>query len=87
MKIEVNHTIVPAHDKEQSARVYERIFGFKYEGPLGHFVPVRIESQSPSLDFDNREPFQPDHLVKEGWRDLRTRGLRQNTIVSGSLSA
>ena len=28
MTIELNHTIVPAHDKEKSARFYERIFGF-----------------------------------------------------------
>jgi catechol 2,3-dioxygenase-like lactoylglutathione lyase family enzyme len=63
VKIELNHTIVPAHDKEQSARFYEKIFGFKYEGPLGHFAPVRIESQSLSLDFDNRESIQPQHYA------------------------
>jgi catechol 2,3-dioxygenase-like lactoylglutathione lyase family enzyme len=63
VKIELNHTIVPAHDKEQSARFYERIFGFKYEGPLGHFAPVRIESQSLSLDFDNCDEFQPHHYA------------------------
>ncbi len=38
MKIELNHTIVPAHDKEKSAQFYERILGFKYEGPMGHFA-------------------------------------------------
>ena len=59
----ITHTIVPAHDKEQSARFYEKIFGFKYEGPLGHFAPVRIESQSLSLDFDNRESIQPQHYA------------------------
>jgi catechol 2,3-dioxygenase-like lactoylglutathione lyase family enzyme len=63
LKIELNHTIVPAHDKEQSARFYERIFGFKYEGRLGHFAPVRIESQSLSLDFDNSQSFQPHHYA------------------------
>ena len=57
MKIELNHTIVPAHDKEQSARFYEKIFGLKYEGPMGHFAPIRIPSQSLSLDFDNRKSF------------------------------
>ena len=63
MKIELNHTIVPAHDKEQSARFYEKIFGLKYEGPLGHFAPIRIPSQSLSLDFDNRKSFQPHHYA------------------------
>ncbi len=51
MTIELNHTIVPAHDKEKSARFYERIFGFTYESPLGHFAPIRIPSQSLTLDF------------------------------------
>ncbi len=63
MTIELNHHIVPAHDKEKSARFYERIFGFKYEGPLGHFAPIRIPSQSLTLDFDNRESFQPQHYA------------------------
>ena len=35
MAIELNHTIVPAHDKEASARFYERILGFPYQGPWG----------------------------------------------------
>jgi catechol 2,3-dioxygenase-like lactoylglutathione lyase family enzyme len=63
VKIELNHTIVPARDKEKSARFYERIFGFKYEGPMGHFAPFRIPSQSLSLDFDNRKSFQPHHYA------------------------
>jgi len=63
VKIELNHTIVPARDKEQSARFYEKIFGFKYEGPFGHFAPVRIASQSLSLDFDNRTTFEPHHYA------------------------
>ena len=63
MKIELNHTIVPAHDKEQSARFYERIFGLKYDGLLGHFAPIRIPGQSLSLDFDNRTSFQPHHYA------------------------
>ena len=63
MKIELNHTIVPARDKEQSARFYEKIFGFRYEGPMGHFAPVRIPSQSLTLDFDNRKSFEPQHYA------------------------
>ena len=63
MTIELNHTIVPARDKEESARFYERIFGFKYEGPLGHFAPIRIPSQSLSLDFDDRESFETQHYA------------------------
>ncbi len=63
MTIELNHTIVPARDKEESALFYEKIFGLKYEGPLGHFAPIRIPSQSLTLDFDNRESFQSHHYA------------------------
>ncbi len=69
MTIELNHTIVPARDKQESARFYERMFGFKCEAPMGHFAPVTIPSQSLTLDFDNRESFQPQHYafkVSEG---------------------
>ncbi len=63
MTIELNHTIVPARDKEESVRFYERMFGFKYEGPMGPFAPIKIPSQSLTLDFDNRESFQPQHYA------------------------
>ena len=70
MAIQLNHTIVPARDKEESARFYERMFGFKYEGPMGHFAPVRIPGQSLTLDFDTwEESFPPQHYafkVSEG---------------------
>jgi catechol 2,3-dioxygenase-like lactoylglutathione lyase family enzyme len=63
MAIELNHTIVPARDKEASARFYERMFGFRYEGPMGHFAPVKIPAQSLTLDFDDRESFEPQHYA------------------------
>ncbi len=63
MTIELNHTIVPSRDKEESVRFYERMFGFKYEGPMGHFAPIKIPSQSLTLDFDDRESFQPGHYA------------------------
>ena len=63
MTIELNHTIVPAHDNEASARFYQEMFGFDYDGPLGHFAPVRIAGQALTLDFDTRERFQPQHYA------------------------
>ena len=63
MTIELNHTIVPSRDKEESVRFYERMFGFKYEGPMGHFAPIKIPSQSLTLDFDNRESFETQHYA------------------------
>ena len=41
MTIELNHTIVPANDKEESARLFADIFGLQRvqcEGSSGHFV-------------------------------------------------
>ena len=63
MTVELNHTIVPAHDKKASARFYADLFGFEYEGSFGHFEPVRIQSQSLTLDFDNHAEFRPQHYA------------------------
>lgn len=63
MTIELNHHIVPAYDKEATANFYVEMFGFEYDGPLGHFAPVRIPNQSLTLDFDNREKFHPQHYA------------------------
>jgi catechol 2,3-dioxygenase-like lactoylglutathione lyase family enzyme len=35
MAITLNHTIVPAHDKEESARFFARVMGLSYDGPSG----------------------------------------------------
>ena len=63
MTIELNHHIVPAHDKEATANFYVEMFGFEYDGPLGHFAPVRIPNQSLTLDFDNRDKFHAQHYA------------------------
>lgn len=62
MAIVLNHTIVPAHDKEASARFFARIFGLGYEGPAGHFAPVRV-NDALTLDFDNRDEFESHHYA------------------------
>jgi hypothetical protein len=36
MAISLNHTIVPAYDKEVSAHFFAHIFGLKYDGPVSH---------------------------------------------------
>jgi catechol 2,3-dioxygenase-like lactoylglutathione lyase family enzyme len=58
----LNHTIVPAHDKEASARFFADIFGLKYEGPNGHFAPVRV-SETLTFDFDNAKHFDFHHYA------------------------
>lgn len=52
MGITLNHTIVPAKDKEASARFFADVFGLAYDGPQGHFAPVRINDDT-TLDFDD----------------------------------
>ncbi len=49
MTITLNHTIVPARDKEAAARFFAHIFGLRSEGAGGHFAPVRVNG---TLTFD-----------------------------------
>ena len=62
MAIHLDHTIVPAHDKEKSAKFMAYIMGLKYEGLFGHFAPVKVDEHL-ALDFDNRENFQGNHYA------------------------
>jgi catechol 2,3-dioxygenase-like lactoylglutathione lyase family enzyme len=62
MAIHLDHTIVPAHDKEESARFFARIFGLEYAGPVSHFAPVRINEEL-TLDFDERDEFERHHYA------------------------
>jgi catechol 2,3-dioxygenase-like lactoylglutathione lyase family enzyme len=62
MAITLNHTIVPAHDKETSAQFFAEIFGLKYEGPAGHFAPVKV-NDTLTLDFDNSQGFEWHHYA------------------------
>ena len=50
MAIELDHTIVSAHDKETSARFFAQLFGLHYAGATGHFAPVRV-NDTLTLDF------------------------------------
>jgi catechol 2,3-dioxygenase-like lactoylglutathione lyase family enzyme len=62
MTIHLDHTIVPAHDKEGSARFFARIFGLSYDGPMSHFAPVRI-NDTLTIDFDNCDQFERHHYA------------------------
>ena len=62
MSIKLNHTIVPAKDKDAAASFFAKIFGLKYDGPMGHFAPVRVNDEL-TLDFDNAESFEPHHYA------------------------
>jgi catechol 2,3-dioxygenase-like lactoylglutathione lyase family enzyme len=62
MAITLNHTIVPARDKDASARLFAHLFGLEYHGPSGHFAPVRV-NDTLTLDFDHREQFESHHYA------------------------
>ncbi len=88
MSITLNHTIVPAHDKEASAKHFAHLFGLKYEGPMGPFAPVRI-NDTLTLDFDDRrgERFDRHHYafhVSDAEFDAIFERVKAAGIVYGS---
>ena len=62
MPLSLDHTIVPAKDKEESVRFIARILGLEYKGPWGHFAPLKI-NETLTLDFDNHEKFEGHHYA------------------------
>src|SRR5215210_4128172 len=62
MAILLDHTIVPARDKEASARFFAEVFGLSYAGASGHFAPVQV-NESLTFDFDNRDTFESHHYA------------------------
>ncbi|HSZ92877.1 MAG TPA: VOC family protein [Acetobacteraceae bacterium] len=62
MAIVLDHTIVPAHDKEASAKFFARIFGLGYEGTVSHFAPVRV-NETLVMDFDTWPSFESHHYA------------------------
>lgn len=86
MAIVLNHTIVPARDKEASARFFAHIFGLVYGGLSGHFAPVRV-NDALTLDFDNAEHFERHHYafhVSDAEFDAILQRVRGAGIAYGS---
>jgi catechol 2,3-dioxygenase-like lactoylglutathione lyase family enzyme len=62
MAIVLDHTIVPARDKEASAKFLARILGLTYESGASHFAPLKI-NDTLTLDFDNDDAFESHHYA------------------------
>jgi catechol 2,3-dioxygenase-like lactoylglutathione lyase family enzyme len=62
MPINLNHTIVPAHDKEAAAKFFAGIFGLPFDGASGHFAPVHV-NDTLTLLFDQETDFDSHHLA------------------------
>lgn len=50
MNVQLNHTIVAAHDKKESARFLADILGLEPSPPFGPFIPVQIPN-GVTLDY------------------------------------
>jgi extradiol dioxygenase family protein len=83
MTIQLNHTIVKVHDKQESATFLADLLGLGAPVPYGPFLVVELEN-GVSLDFaDDHGPAYPQHyafLVSEAEFDaifgrIRERGL------------
>lgn len=87
MAIILDHTIIPAIDKERSARFFGKIFGLPYDGLDGHFAPIQL-NENLTLDFDNRENFEPHHYafkVSEQVFDEIFRRIKEEGLTYGSV--
>jgi catechol 2,3-dioxygenase-like lactoylglutathione lyase family enzyme len=85
MTIQLNHTIVAAHDKEASARFLASLFGLEVGAPFGPFVPVTV-GNGVTLDYaDSRtETITPQHyafLVSEDEFDAIFERIKQAGIT------
>ena len=86
MTIELDHTIVPARDKDASARFFARIFGLAYDGPRYHFAPVKVNDRL-TLDFDQDDAFESHHYafrVSEAEFDAIFARIKDEGIAYGS---
>ncbi|MFJ5261224.1 VOC family protein [Streptomyces sp. NPDC088387] len=63
MTVQLNHTIVAAHDKHTSARFLADLLGLQVSPEYGPFVPVEIPN-GVSLDYmDTRRAITPQHYA------------------------
>ncbi|MGY5308073.1 VOC family protein [Nocardia gipuzkoensis] len=62
MSIVLNHTIVPAADKQVAASFFAELLGLEVAAPAGPFAPVRV-NEDLTFDFDQRGQVEPGHYA------------------------
>lgn len=62
MAITLNHTIVPARDKDAAARCFAQLFGLAFNAADDHFAPVRVNDTLTFL-FANATKFESHHYA------------------------
>jgi catechol 2,3-dioxygenase-like lactoylglutathione lyase family enzyme len=86
MTITLNHTIVPARNKEAAARFFAEIFGLEFEPSAGHFAPVRV-NDALTLLFDDAKSFESHHYafhVNDAEFDAILRRVQEAGLTYGS---
>ncbi len=86
MTIELDHTIIPARDKDEAARFFARIFGLDSDGPGGHFAAVEVNDRL-TLDFEDANEFDDHHYafhVSDAEFDVMFARIQQDGVVYGS---
>lgn len=86
MTITLNHTIVPAADRERAAAFFAGVMGLGFAGSVRHFAPVRVNEQL-TLDFMTVAQPVGVHLafdVDPGTFDDVLRRLRAGGVPYGS---
>lgn len=62
MAVELNHTIVPAHDPRASAQFLADILGLQVSPPVAHFTPVTL-ANGVTLDYDEYDHVDRHHYA------------------------
>ena len=62
MTVQLNHTIVPAHDKHESAQFLADILGIEVGGEVPPFVQVHL-GNDVTLDYMNSAGFSSQHVA------------------------
>lgn len=62
MTVELNHIIIPSHDKVASARFLAGILGLDEPQPVSHFMALSV-SNGVTLDYDNRTRVDSQHCA------------------------
>ncbi|MBF6337766.1 VOC family protein [Nocardia abscessus] len=79
MPIVLNHTIVPAADKQVAASFFAELLGLEVAAPAGPFAPVHV-NEDLTFDFDQRGQVEPGHyafLVDDGTFDAVLKRLSE----------
>lgn len=62
MAVELNHIIIPSHDKVGSSRFLAEILGIEPPQAVSHFMTVRV-SNGVTLDYDDADEFRVQHCA------------------------